>query len=180
MWTPKRVLLLVFGFTVFITAYFVYAHFLGAIDGLPDLPQVYWPTKAGPTPPPSNGRPPPPVNTKLRQAFGEACPELEWAYRIELKSKRYVLAARDFKILEDGTLKFYPLSIAVFGKEALPGKVAEINTVRGKEAVLTFDKPIANITEIGSRHVIRGELKGNVEIVNNRRTEQRDDDVSVF
>ena len=52
MWTPKRVLLLVLGFAVFITAYFVYAHFLGAIDGLPDLPRTYWPNPEGPTPPP--------------------------------------------------------------------------------------------------------------------------------
>src|SRR4051812_15219144 len=117
MWTPKRVLLLVLGFAVFITAYFVYAHFLGAIDGLPDLPRTYWPNPEGPTAPPVDpNKPPSPVNELLRVAFGEGCPELQWAYRIQLKAKGTVLAARDFKIQEDGTLKFYPLSIAMFGK----------------------------------------------------------------
>jgi len=150
----------VLGFVVFITAYFVYAHFLGAIDGLPDLPQAYWPDKEGKDPPPAEPGREPLLNAKLRQAFGEVCPELQWAYRIELKSKGTVLAARDFMIQEDGTLKFYPLSIAVFGKHTVPGKFAEINTVRGKVAILTFDKPIANITELSSRHVVRGQLEG--------------------
>src|SRR5205823_14652904 len=104
----------------------------------------------------------------------------QWGYRIGLEAKGSFLAPRDFMFQEDGTLKFYPLTIAVFGKHTLPGKDAEINTVRGDVAILTFDKPIANITELGSRHVVRGQLSGNVEIVNNRRTEQRDDDVSVF
>ena len=39
MWTPKRVLLLVLGIVVFTSAYVVYAHFLGRVDGLPPLPE---------------------------------------------------------------------------------------------------------------------------------------------
>ena len=38
MWTPRRVLLLIFGVAVFGLAFGVYSRFLGWIDGLPPLP----------------------------------------------------------------------------------------------------------------------------------------------
>ena len=38
MWTPKRVLILVGGFALFLVGYAIYSYFLGGIDGLPPLP----------------------------------------------------------------------------------------------------------------------------------------------
>ena len=40
MWNPKRATLLVAGFVLFVVCYFVYAYFLGGIDGLPPLPML--------------------------------------------------------------------------------------------------------------------------------------------
>ena len=38
MWTPKRILILVGGLIFFLIGFAVYTYFLGAIDGLPPLP----------------------------------------------------------------------------------------------------------------------------------------------
>ena len=43
MWTPKRILMLTLGFIVFLAAYLAYGRVLGRIDGLPPLPEAYWP-----------------------------------------------------------------------------------------------------------------------------------------
>src|SRR5262249_7432554 len=148
VWTPKRLVLLASGFAVFFAAYFGYAiSFLGGIDGLPPLPSIYWPgeynPELGPVGPRGNR-----LETKLRQAFGEECRELNRPIRIELHSKSIALAAEQFQIEQDGRVCLSPVSMALFGKDKMDGKPVEINTLRGQTAYLRFDRPISNLSEI--------------------------------
>jgi hypothetical protein len=76
VWTPKRILILGFGFSLFMALYFVYAYFLGAIDGIPPLPLAFS-ARAKEDLPPLPVRPTSRVVTKLQQAFGLDCPEVQ-------------------------------------------------------------------------------------------------------
>jgi lipopolysaccharide export system protein LptA len=179
VWTPKRILLLALGFLVFLTVYVVYAaSSLGRINGLPPLPEVFLPGDH--TGPIVVGPRPSKIEAKLAEAFGPDCPELTRAIRLELHSKNMVLAAATFQVQPDGRVSLAPLSVALFGKEKHDGRGTEINSIRCLTAYLRFDRPINNISEIGGRKIVEAELNGNIEIVNNRRTPQRDDDLSVY
>ncbi len=133
MWTPKRIVLLALGFVVFFASYLLYASCLGGIDGLPPLPEVDLPNPAGP------GEMGPllprglKLEDKLRQAFGSECPELKWALKLEMNTKNMVVAAKDFKINEDGQLDLDHISVAMFGKDQGDGRTVEINTIRAKK-----------------------------------------------
>jgi len=183
VWTPKRILLLTLGFGLFSVAYLIYAHFLGGIDGLPPLPDDFRPIFIA-----DNEAPEPPplpqsetsADQKLRQAFGDDCKELGYKVKLELQKKGMVLAAGDFKIQPDGKVLLEPFSLAIFGKPRADGKDVEINTVQSLHAILTFDKPISNITDMNNRKIVRAELRDEIYVINNRRTPQRDDDLSLF
>lgn len=196
MWTPKRVLLLVMGFAVFISAYAVYARYLGSIDGLPPLPVDCEPSEIADE---STGLPPAAreneADRRLRQAFGEECPELKRTIKLEVRTRGVVLAADQFKIEDDGRVKLQPFSIAIFGKTKNAAEQPEINSIRSDVAFLTFDRPISSATEMSNRKITavtlvqdreripeseRRGYEGGVLIVNNRRTCQRDDDMSLF
>jgi hypothetical protein len=172
------------GFILLFGAYEVYAHFL-PIDGLPELPERYLPQEG----PPGNGQidpnqkpRPDVVATKLRQAFGENCKEATNKYpiKLELRGRNMILAAGDFNFEHDqeGRVRLSPVSVAMFSK-AEPGKYPEINTVRAEVAYLTFDKPIYSAAELSTRKITKGELRGKIEIVHNRRTPEPDDDVVI-
>src|SRR6266566_4329061 len=182
MWTPKRILLLVVGLCVFVGAFLFYSRVLrlGDVDGLPPLPQAYLPDPTDAQrdipPPPDNNA----VNRRLQAAFGGSCPEVDWPYKVEVVKRGMVLAAREFEILKDGRVRLAPLHIALVGKPTEADKTPEINTVRSDTALLEFDRPIANFFEMGKRKMVGGQLTGNVELINNNRTERRDDDLSVF
>ena len=176
MWTPKRILLLLGGFAAFFTAYQVYSAFLGGIDGLTPLPEDYWPVADGSQAPMPMA---PLVNLadrKLQQAFGEACEELRRNTKLEVRNRGLVLAVDEFTPV-DGKVRLKPFSAAIFGK-LHPGEVMpEINTVNADVALLQFDRPISNITEMSTRKLMGAELDGDITITNNRRTPQRDDDL---
>src|SRR5262249_29392429 len=72
-----------------------------------------------------------------------------------------------------------PLSVALFGKDKGDGRGVEINTIRAKVAHLTFDRPISSMApnEIGGRKITEAVLTGDIVVINNRRTPQRDDDL---
>jgi lipopolysaccharide export system protein LptA len=187
MWTPKRILLLVLGAVTFLAAYVVYSVVpgLGSITGMPPLPQAYYPDAQPDDPGIDRDRvPPPPPERMLRLAFGEDCRELRWPIKLYSKAKGMALACQQFEIQkEDGKVRLEPMSLALFGKTEIPGKVPEINTIRCEKALLTFDKPISNITEMNTRRIVEALLEGKgkfVELVNNRHTVQRDDDLSLF
>src|SRR6516162_5902490 len=119
MWTPRRLLLVVLGLVLFATTYGIYGYFLGRVDGLPPLPEEYWPDESGDPPPP----PPPattsPVDRKLVQAFGVDCDEVKKrTIKLEIRSRGLVLAADQFTIEHDGDhdgqIQFRPFSVAIF------------------------------------------------------------------
>lgn len=196
MWTPKRVLLLVLGIIVFTSAYAVYAHFLGRVDGLPPLPDelLIAATKDTVAPPPRTQIA---VDQKLQMAFGEDCEEIRRYIKMEVGSRGLVLASNQFEIKKggprDGQVELTPFSIALFGKDKGDGQVPEINTIRSDVAYLTFDQPITTASDMANHKIIGAELvcrvkdddgergrtgrDGRVRIVNNRRTLQRDDDL---
>jgi hypothetical protein len=158
----------------------VYAQFLGGIDGLPPLPEDFWPRLSqqdvdlGPPPQRAND-----AEKKLRIAFGEDERILKCPLKLEVRAKGIVLAAETFQV-HDGGVTLEPFFIAIFGKEKEPGKPVEINTIRSGEAHLTFDRPINGIAEMGNRHIVGATLKKDIQIVNNRGTPQRDDDISLL
>jgi lipopolysaccharide export system protein LptA len=190
VWSPKRVLLLVAGFSLFFITYLVYARFLGGIDGLAPLPQAYWPGVRDPEVQPLPRRENK-ADFQLRRAFGQDCVEVKRSIRLEVAAHNLVLAAQDFTIV-DGRVKLWPFSMAIFSKEK-EGAWPEINTVRADVAYLSFDRPVNNVLEIGSRRIIGGEIShdpkrnlgneagtGGVTLINNRGTPERNDDVSIF
>jgi hypothetical protein len=177
VWTPKRVLLLVLGFAVFLTAYLVYANVLGfgGIDGLPPLPQAFWRVPGQHEPEPLV-RDVNSVERKLILAFGDDERIKNAPIRLELRARGLVLAAEHFQIENDGRARFTPFYLAVFGKDRGDNRFPEINTIRSNDAWLTFDRPVSNVMEMGSRKIVGAELKGDITIVNNRRTPNQDDD----
>ena len=179
MWTPKRILILGFGFSLFMALYFVYAYFLGGIDGIPPLPLAFS-ARAKEDLPPLPVRPTSRVVTKLQQAFGLDCPEVQRKIKIELNSRSMLFAADSFQIEPDGRVRLLPLSVMVFNKDKNENKPIEINTIRGDVAYLKFDRPIVNLTDIGSRKIIGGEISGKIEIINNHKTPSRDDDLFIY
>src|SRR5262249_43025378 len=130
--------------------------------------------------------PPPPrrnvVDEKLKMAFGKDCEELKRPYRLELRTQSLALSAGDFQCLKDkeGRVRLQPVSLAHFGKVPADGAWPEINTARGHVAYLTFDRPVETLQEISGRKLIRAELAGNIEIVNNPRTEDRTDALFLY
>jgi hypothetical protein len=182
VWTPKRIALMVLGFAVFVAAYAGYAHFLGGIDGLPALPEEYARPADPESPLPPEPDKPNELNEKLTQAFGEECPELDYAIKLEVRDKGTVLAAKDFKLLKDkdGRVLLTHLSLAMFGKNTGDGKYPEINTLRCLKAFLTFDHPIESPADMGKYKLALAELRDQIEVINNRRTPARDDDINVL
>jgi hypothetical protein len=184
VWTPKRVLILIGTFTLFTLGYVVYAYFLGGIDGLPPLPSGY---VLDPDAPPQPFDPEKWVgetDKKLRQAFGEDCEEVRRRITLNLHSKGWVLAADRFDIENDGRVKLAPFSAAIFPKNHSAGPVPEINTIQCDVAFLTLDQPVTNAAELGNRKVVGVELIGSntrkINIINNRRTTAKNDDLEVW
>ena len=176
MWTPKRIVLLAFGFVMFFVAYGVYAYFLGGVDGLPPLPEMAFPSDdpiINPPPPLAGDN----MERKFRMAFGAACEEQNRSIRLEKRDSGFVLAADNFAIEPDGRVKLWPFSIALFAKDKADGLFPEINTVKADVAYLRFDQRIANISDMASRKLVGGELVRNVFIRNNRRSAPSDDDL---
>lgn len=178
MWTPRRIALLFVFFVIAATMYTGYAMVLGQIDGLPPLPTALLPRDKESLPP-LPPRPASRVVAKLQQAFGQECPEANRQFKIELSSRNMVLAWDHFQIV-DGRVSLTPISVAILDKDKGDGRGPEINSIRGQTANIRFDRPVTQITEIGSRKILGGEISGNVEVVNNRRTAARDDDIVLF
>src|SRR5262249_62136031 len=107
------------------------------------------------------------------------CQESKRPIKLELSRNNMVLASEHAEFDKEGRLVLTPFSIAVFGKPKNDGKEVEINTIRADVAILTFDTPIRAINPnvISGRKITGAELNGNIEVVNNRRTARRDDDL---
>ena len=186
MWTPRRLLLLIFGVCLFGCAYGVYARFLGGIDGLPQLPDdllihrddndPFSPPTVTITAPAHDG-----VRAGLRRS--DECFHLK-----EVHAKGIVIAFNEYEIDPDGRLRLSPFSLATL-KEKTQGAFPEINSIHSDVAYLEFDKPIKVLQEIGSRRIVACELigdpnspthdprKGSIHLINNRGTPAPDDDL---
>jgi lipopolysaccharide export system protein LptA len=180
VWNSKRILLLGLGFFMFLSGYAVYAYFLGGIDGLPPLPGTMLRLERGDgtfvEPPPQSV---PEVDRKLKIAFGEFSPEIGRAIKLEIRKKGLVLASDEAKIMENGQVRLTPFRVGIFSEDKGDGKFPEVNTIQSDVALLTFDQPIVNMTDIGSRKIVGAEIKGHIIIINNRRTPQKMDDIEV-
>ncbi len=155
MWTPKRILILIAGLALFMTGYGIYAFFLGGIDGLPELPISY----AWGDSPPHIGPVENKIEKKLKQAFGDPCPELKRSIQLDLPPKGWGLAANTFEPEPDGRIKLSPFSAFMIPKnQDKKGEKLEINTIRCDVAYLTLDRKISNMAELGNRKVIAVEL----------------------
>ncbi|HWY87568.1 MAG TPA: hypothetical protein VNX28_12620, partial [Gemmataceae bacterium] len=114
MWTPKRILIMLGGLTLFLAGYAVYAHFLGGIDGLPVLPEKFLVATEG-----SDEIAHPDIydneNLKWKWAFGNESIEAKREIKLDLRSKNMLLAAKTFTI-EKGRVVLAPFSAALFGK----------------------------------------------------------------
>jgi lipopolysaccharide export system protein LptA len=180
-------MLLVGGFLLFTLAYTIYsATSLGRINTLPPLPDYYRADPHGDAGKPIAVRQgPSPLEKKMEQAFGIGCRELKWPVLLDLNAKSMVMAAGMFEVVEDGRMKLEPMSIGLFGKKKGDGRGVEINTLRCKQAYITFDRPVTSLSpsELNGRKIVKAELFGDphspIVIVNNRRTALRDDDLTV-
>ncbi len=169
--------------TLFLAGYFVYAYFLGGIDGLPVLPEIYVLTPG--TDPdwlaPDQGNEGE-TERKLKWAFGAESEEAKRPIKLDLRSRRLLLAANEFEIVkEDGRVKLSPFSAALFSDHKGDDTFPEINTVQSEVAYLTLDQPVTNMAELSTRKIVAIELSGNdgVTLINNRRTAKKGDDIEV-
>ncbi len=180
MWTPKRIALLMAGVVVFCTSYVGYARsHLGTIDGLPTLPVEFRKeeTEIRIAPPrPRTSR----VEDKLKLAFGQECKELKHPIKLEMHARNMALAAGMAKFDDDGRVFLSPVSVAMFGKVQNDGRGVEINTVTADSAWLTFDRPVFSPQDVNGRKIVGAELRGNIQLVNNRRTPERTDDLFLY
>src|SRR5262249_8179076 len=168
------------GVVLFLASYLGYASYLGGVDGLPPLPEGYWPNPVKPEPTePGKRRATPLLVKKLEEAFGKDCPEAKQPIKIEVQARGLILESKEFEILDTGRVRLIPLSVAVYGKTRGEDGTPEINPLRGDEAYLTFEQPIQTISDMGKSRIIAAQIAGNIRIVNNRRTPFRDDDLSV-
>ncbi len=162
MWTPRRILMLVIGFLSFGAAYLGYAQIFGAIDGLPNLPLKYLEAVDQPLPPLTFNESP--TIQRLKEAFGNNCPEIESNYptRLELRDQGIVFAAGRPEPIDNPSrfVRLTPFSMAQFGKPK-PGEVTEITTMHGDEAILELDRPIGNEREMltGKAKIVGMELR---------------------
>ncbi|HMO35252.1 MAG TPA: hypothetical protein PKA06_04345, partial [Gemmatales bacterium] len=130
MWSPRRLLLMIFSFAVVLLAYQVYAFFLGHYDGLPPLPPEY--RQAANTSRVVADNPERyairqhEINKMLERAFGPKCPEVNRlrSFEIGKPDNRTVFAFNEHR-LEDGSLRMTDVSVANFKRlPAEPGKPA--------------------------------------------------------
>jgi hypothetical protein len=189
VWTPKRIIQLAGAFVAFTLVYILYTlTALGRINTLPPLPDQYKPSAGADSLPvvraPRSIKPTL-LEQKLEMAFHPGCEELTWPVRLELNSKSMVIAAWKFELADQGRIKLELMSLALFGKKKNDGREIEINTLKCKQAYITFDRPITVLTpsELNGRKVVKAELFGDstrkIQITNNRRTAIRDDDLVV-
>ena len=191
MWTPRRILLIVVGITLFLGAYLGYTFLLGDIDGLPQLPEQYLVEASGDEiivqRPISEST----TYQRLRQAFGpnslEINDQIAYKNQFEIRDRGFVISCG--QPVTDGSpdVVVSPFSMAMFGsnsdpKKRPPGEIQEITTLHADRAVLTYDQPIDNPGELAKANLMKFELiglpdmlspdprKGNIWLVNNRRS----------
>ena len=124
-------------------------------------------------------------------AFGPGCPELKKHFRFEIRKKGMVVSAADMSFKEeDGRVKLTDFSIALFKsnpeERGDKDKFPEINTIKSDKAFLTFATDdgkqvmIESATDMSKGKISGAELQGNIVIINNRNTFEKNDDLEVL
>jgi hypothetical protein len=90
------------------------------------------------------------MRQQLEAAFGKGCRELNAPITFEFPSLDLVISAREFRIGDDGRVRFGRSSVAQFSK-ADPTK---INVIRDENITITFSSPITTVSDM-RRHEIR-------------------------
>ena len=192
MWTPRRILMLLFGLAGFLAAYAGYARIMGGVDGLPQLPPKLLVRELGVAHVKTEDVSA--TDQRLIEAFGPNCAERNYsAYptKIEMREDGIVFAAGrpQFENEKPRYVTLSPFSVAVFGKprpphERAPGEVTEITTIHSDKAILEFDRPVGNEKDMlgGKAKLVGVELRsdptqfstdtrnGRVNIVNNQKS----------
>jgi lipopolysaccharide export system protein LptA len=190
MWSPRRLLLMVFSFALFLGAYQLYAFFLGHYDGLPPLPPEYRSTANGQVNISDNSERyvnrKHEINRMLERAFGPKCQEISRSRSFEIgpPDSRTVFAFDEWS-LENGVLRMSNISLANFKKlGAEPGKPAreEILTLQGTEAFITFNQPVKNLYDIKPNlKPTMGHILGkSITLTHNHGTPEAQDDIRIY
>lgn len=176
MWTPRRVVMLSVCFVAAFACYLGYAYTaVGDIDGLPPLPEVYWPRPGDVLLAGSKPNDKSILKSYIQFAFGDDCPELQQPIRLVLPVKNMVMTAADFTLAPDGRVCLNTVSLATI--KARGNDHPDVTTLRASVAWITFDQPVRTPSEIAYRRIVEAELNGRVEVRNNRGRKERDEDL---
>jgi hypothetical protein len=179
VWNAKRVLIFLLGFAGCLAAYSVYALIFGGYNELAPLPKDYYPGEVAIQVPDLPDMPQ--HERKTRQAWGNECPELARKQYYDSDSKGVLIKINDFEIVkETGAVRMTDFSAALFPKGSPNAAYPEINTICAKYCLLTLDRPVSSISELGNRKIMQVELQGpGILITNNRKTPLRNDDITI-
>src|SRR5262245_7390422 len=168
------------GTFLFLAGFAVYDYFLGGYDGLPPLPEDCLPIADG-LPFAPMDQTDPEKQRKMKIAFDVGSEEAQRKLILDSTTRNMLLAIDQFDIEDDGRVKLSPFSVALFPKKKGEAGYPEVNTIQCEVAYLTLDQKVTNFTDMGNRRIIGIELRGakGVEIINNRRTPAKNDDVVV-
>jgi len=155
--TPRRFLLFIAALGGFAVAYLVYSQALGAVDGLPALPNRYLTEASGQ--PVIVNPPVPPIDEWLTKAFGPNAVEVtdtRDTYKTRFRKRDSGLAVACGGVDPNGTpfVTVSPISLALFGRPSTqpkPGEVDDISTFHADKAVLEFDRPVSNLQELNDK-----------------------------
>src|SRR5690348_15864524 len=101
------------GFVAFFLVYLGNAYsYVGRIDGLPPLPEAYWPDPVDKVVPAAAPRTPN-LTEKIKMAFGQGAKELKCPIRLDLHSRPILPASDYFSLRYDGPVCLTPLCVAL-------------------------------------------------------------------
>ncbi|HMF15756.1 MAG TPA: sigma-70 family RNA polymerase sigma factor [Gemmataceae bacterium] len=99
---------------------------------------------------------PPQAERLLDQALGGKSDVAQ--FPIKMLSPTLYVAAKKVTIEKDGRARFEPFRAIIFGKNS------EITLVISQRAMITFDKPIGKLAELGSRTIVGTQFDGLTEM----------------
>ena len=173
MWTPRHILLMILTLAGLVAVYFAYTRFLGGVDGLPELPRDFL-IDTGELPPIRDNSG---TKIQLRKAFGTISPEVidDIAYKVRYTGDKGIVLACGQPVFSPVTepsrfVTVSPFSVAFFGKpkpehERLPDEVDEITTIHTDKAILEYDRPISNLTDMIKGKMIGMELLSTPDVL---------------
>jgi RNA polymerase sigma factor (sigma-70 family) len=96
----------------------------------------------------------------LEQALGAKSDVARLPIKMWFGSQGMYLATSTVKVEKDGRIRLVPFRAVILGK----GESAQATVVSCEEAVLTLDKPISTIAELGNRRIVATQFVGLAEM----------------